>query len=87
KGLNAKTKAHIFEDMRAEKLIQTTGKDRDEIDLSNYGHVVLGFQDEEKKAYDSKAHQQHYAWKVRSEKEEAGEQNSDSPLKSEYVLD
>ncbi|NGX43338.1 MAG: hypothetical protein K940chlam7_01633, partial [Chlamydiae bacterium] len=78
---------HIFEDMRAEKLIQTTGKDRGEIDLSNYGHVVLGFQDEEKKTYDSKEHQQHYAWKVRSEKEEAGEQNSASPLKSEYVLD
>ncbi len=59
-GLNAKTKAPIFEDMRAEKLVQATGKSRDEIDLRNYHHVSAALEDEKRGVYDSCEHQKHY---------------------------
>ncbi len=60
KGLNKTTQTHIFEDMRAEKFIQATGKKREEIDLGNYQNAVAAFDDEEKKVYYSEEYQQHY---------------------------
>ncbi len=60
KGLNKTTQAHIFENMRAEKFIQATGKKREEIDLGNYHHAVAAFLDEEKRVYDTHDHRKHY---------------------------
>ncbi|NGX43622.1 MAG: hypothetical protein K940chlam7_01920, partial [Chlamydiae bacterium] len=61
RGLKKKTQAHVFEDLQAEKLIQTAGISRDELDLRNYGFASQTVADSEGEFYNTQEHQQYYS--------------------------
>ncbi|NGX43662.1 MAG: hypothetical protein K940chlam7_01961, partial [Chlamydiae bacterium] len=61
RGLKKKTQAHVFEDLQAERLMQTAKISRDELDLKNYGFASQAMTESKGELYNTQEHQQFYA--------------------------